>query len=45
MDFLKKALSKAKGAIDRMKSRFDRQGSYTGTPEKGKQPEQDADDL
>ena len=45
MGFLKNAFRKAKGAIEKMKSRFDRQGSYTGTPEKGTQPEQDADDL
>lgn len=45
MDFFKKAIRTAKSAIDKMKSRFDRLGSYTGSPEKGQSPEQDADDL
>ena len=45
MGFLKKTWKKAKDALCKMKSKFDRNGSYTGTPEEGRRPEQDADDL
>ena len=31
--------------IGKMKSKFDKQGAYTGTPDEGRRPEQDADDL
>ena len=46
--FLKKLKQKARKAVAVMKSKFDREGSYTGTPEdgaKGNAPQQDADDL
>ena len=48
MNFLKKILKSAKKAVHQMKSTFDNDGSYTGTPEppsEDKKPEQDADDL
>ncbi len=46
MGILGKAFRKAKSAIERVKSKFDKQGSYTGTPSDGtSSPEQDADDL
>jgi len=45
MNLVKKAFQKAKEAIGKLKSRFDSQGSYTGSPEEGNEPEQDADDL
>ena len=47
MRFLSKIFKKAKGAFQKMKSKFDKQGSYTGTPddEQDDRPEQDADDL
>lgn len=48
MRFLKKMLHKAKSALHDFKSKFDRNGSYTGTAEKENgtaSPEQDADDL
>ena len=34
-----------KGIVRQMKSRFDVDGSYTGRPESGEKPVQDADDL
>jgi len=48
MRFLKKLVKKAKTAYGKMKSRFDEEGSYTGTPngeDRGAKPQQDADDL
>ncbi len=45
MGLLKKAWQKAKTAFGKMKSKFDKQGAYTGTPDEGRRPEQDADDL
>ena len=47
MRFLSKILNKAKGAFQKMKSKFDKQGAYTGTPDapEDDRPEQDADDL
>ena len=44
---LKKIWGKAKSAVRQMKSKFDKEGSYTGSPdtEKDSRPEQDADDL
>ena len=45
MGLLKKTWQKAKAAFSKVKSKFDKQGSYTGTPDEGRRPEQDADDL
>ena len=45
MGLIKKTWKKAKDALSKMKSKFDKQGSYTGTPDQGRRPEQDADDL
>ena len=48
MKALKKLWKKAKTAFDKMKSKFDMGGSYTGSPEEpssNEKPEQDADDL
>ena len=47
MRLFKKIRKAVKGAVRRMKSKFDALGSYTGSPEKenGDKPEQDADDL
>lgn len=47
MRLLKKLCAKTKSVIRKMKSAFDRCGSYTGTADGagGKHPEQDADDL
>lgn len=50
MDLFKRMWKKATGAVKRMKSKFDKEGSYTGTPEDplngtDETPEQDADDL
>ena len=46
MGFIEKTFEKAKGAIERIKSKFDKQGAYTGSPSDGTDvPEQDADDL
>lgn len=48
MNFLKKIARKAKTVMRQMKSTFDKQGSYTGSPEHpsdSQKPEQDADDL
>ena len=48
MGVLKKILTKAKTVFRRMKSAFDKGGSYTGSPEEpssNEKPEQDADDL
>ena len=48
MRLFKKIRKAVKGAVRRMKSKFDELGSYTGSPDKeqnGDKPEQDADDL
>ena len=48
MRLLKSLIGKVKGAVRRMKSKFDNLGSYTGTAEdntRDEHPEQDADDL
>ena len=47
MTLLKRLAKKAKVAIRKMKSAFDKCGSYTGTSDQagGEKPEQDADDL
>ena len=46
MRLLKKLAQKTKSVFRKMKSAFDKSGSYTGTPDEGNdQPEQDADDL
>ncbi len=48
MGFFRKMWGKAKEAVQRMKSKFDKEGSYTGSlesPKESKRPEQDADDL
>ena len=48
MRLFKKIRKAVKGAVGRMKSKFDALGSYTGSPDKeknGNKPEQDADDL
>ena len=47
MSFLKKLMGKAKKAFHSLKSKFDKGGSYTGSPDEagGEKPEQDADDL
>ena len=45
MGFFKKLGEKIKRTVHQMKSTFDEGGSYTGSPEKGDRPEQDADDL
>ena len=54
MRFLKNMVHKAKKTFRKMKSKFDKGGSYTGTPddpdttrpsEAAEMPEQDADDL
>ena len=50
MGVLKKILTKAKTVFRRMKSAFDKGGSYTGSPDdpasrEDEKPEQDADDL
>ena len=53
MGFLGKTFAKAKNALGWIKSKFDKGGSYTGSPDdpgkedpvKGEVPEQDADDL
>lgn len=49
MRLFKKIRKAVKGAVRRMKSKFDALGSYTGSPEKENsgedKPEQDADDL
>ena len=47
MQLFKKIRKAVKGAVRRMKSKFDALGSYTGSPDKkgGNAPEQDADDL
>ena len=47
MKLLRKIKKKVGAAIDRLKSRFDRLGSYTGRPSTpdDSSPEQDADDL
>ena len=46
MKLIKKLFRKAKTAFNGLKSKFDRQGSYTGTASDGsKTPEQDSDDL
>ena len=40
------AARKVKDAVSFLKSKFDKQGAYTGTPDDGgEKPEQDADDL
>ena len=47
MRLLKKLAQKTKSVFRKMKSAFDKSGSYTGTAEGagGEKPEQDADDL
>ena len=46
MKLFRKAVRKIKGFFGSLKSRFDKEGAYTGTAdEKDKTPEQDADDL
>ena len=46
MKALKNLFRKAKSALRGLKSKFDREGSYTGTPSDGETaPQQDADDL
>ena len=46
MNVIRKMIRKAKTAFQGLKSKFDKEGSYTGTPSDGtKHPEQDADDL
>lgn len=50
MGFLKRLWRKATGAAKKMKSKFDKCGSYTGTlddeiSQADDKPEQDADDL
>ncbi|MCR4725996.1 MAG: hypothetical protein K5753_02115 [Clostridia bacterium] len=46
MGFFEKTFAKAKNALGRIKSKFDKGGSYTGAPSDGtSEPEQDADDL
>ena len=47
MRLLKKIRDKVKGAVRKMKSKFDALGSYTGSPDKEDEnkPTQDADDL
>ena len=47
MRFLKKLVGKAKNAFHSLKSKFDKSGSYTGSPDQagGDKPEQDVDDL
>ena len=47
MKLIRKAVRKVKSLFADMKSRFDKQGSYTGTADENgsKKPEQDADDL
>ena len=46
MKLLKTITRKVKDAFRGLKSKFDREGSYTGTPSEGETaPQQDADDL
>ena len=46
MGLFGKTFEKAKDLVERFKSKFDKQGSYTGSPSNGEEaPEQDADDL
>jgi len=46
MDIFRKAANKVKDVFRSLKSKFDKQGSYTGTPDDaGEDPQQDADDL
>ena len=48
MKLFRKAARKVKNAVSFLKSKFDKQGSYTGTadgPGDSQTPEQDADDL
>ena len=46
MKVLKKAMGAVKSAFRKLKSKFDKQGAYTGSPSNGNEtPEQDADDL
>jgi hypothetical protein len=46
MGAIGKAFAKAKNALGWIKSKFDKGGSYTGSPSDGStEPEQDADDL
>ena len=50
MGFFKKMWRKATGAVKRMKSKFDKDGAYTGSPDDeiartDDLPEQDVDDL
>jgi len=46
MKLFRKAVRKVKGAVALLKSKFDKQGSYTGTADDDRPtPEQDADDL
>ena len=47
MRFLSKMMKKVKNAFCKMKSKFDKCGSYTGTPDEegSERPQQDADDL
>ena len=45
---IRNAVKKVKNAVSFLKSKFDKQGSYTGTadgPADNQTPEQDADDL
>ncbi len=53
MSFIGNMVKKVKKSFHKMKSKFDKGGSYTGSPDdpgkedpvKGEVPEQDADDL
>ncbi|MBP5404939.1 MAG: hypothetical protein J6Y74_03220 [Clostridia bacterium] len=48
MKLIRKAVRKAKDFFSALKSRFDKQGAYTGTADDkngNDAPEQDADDL
>ncbi|GEM_PF-3069763 len=48
MKLIRKAVRKAKALFSELKSRFDKQGAYTGTADDkngSDEPEQDADDL
>ena len=47
MKLFRKMLSKASDAFRKMKSHFDKNGSYTGSPDDDSEshPEQDVDDL
>lgn len=50
MNFLKKMWKKGVSAVHQIKSKFDKGGSYTGSPDdsarnSAEKPEQDADDL